>query len=142
MGLCIVAHMAAPGSTITLDNQAVVDHGPEEPHRDASDMKLRHIVATAIQSKSIRVRLIPGLREASSARGAQELDDIRQNNEVDCLAKLATSLPLPLNHPTCPSSISVGGTEAPTPGSKLVAAARPCQTYQGLHCSTWLPLCA
>ena len=125
LGLYIAAHMAAPGSTITLENQAVVDHGPEEPHHEASDMDLRHIVARAIQSKIIG---IPGHRKASSERDAEELDDFRRNNEVDHLAKLATSLPLSLHNSTCPSSISIGGTEAPTPASKWIAATRLYQT--------------
>ena len=41
MGLCVAASLAQPGSSITLDNKAVVDHGPSEPHREASDMDLR-----------------------------------------------------------------------------------------------------
>ena len=82
MGLCIAAHMAAPGSTVTLDSQAVVNHGAEEPYWEALDMDVRHIVATVIQSKNIWVRWSPGHRDVSSARDAQELDDIRQNNEV------------------------------------------------------------
>ena len=109
MGPCVAAHLAAPGSTITLDNQAVVDHGPVEPHREASDMDLRWRVSATLRGKNIRVRWILGHRKTSSARDAQELDDIKHNNEVDRLAKLATSLPLPLHNPTGPSSISVGG---------------------------------
>ena len=40
--------MAAPTSIGTLANQAVVNHGPEEPHRKASDMDLHRIVATIV----------------------------------------------------------------------------------------------
>ena len=72
----MAAHLAAPGSTITLDNQAVVDHGPMEPHREASDMDLRSRVSPTLGEKNIRVRWIPGHRKTSSARDAQELDDI------------------------------------------------------------------
>ena len=103
-------------------------------------MDLRWRVSATLHGKNIRVRLIPGHRKTSSARDAQELDDIKRNNEVDRLAKLATSLPLPLHNPTGPSSISVGGTEAPTPASKWIAAPRPYQTSRGLHWATWLPL--
>ena len=102
-------------------------------------MDLHHNVATVIQSKNIRVRWMLGHREASSARDAQELDDMRRNNEVDRLAMLVTSLPLPLHNPTCPSSISVRGTEARTAASKWIAATGPYHTYQGLHWSTRLP---
>ena len=140
MGLCVAAHLAAPGSTVTMDNQVVVDHGPVEPHREASDMDLRWRVSATLRGKNIRVRWIPRHRKISSARDAQESDDIKHNNEVDRLAKLVTSLPLPHHNPTGPSSISVGGTEAPTPASKWIAATRPYQTYRGLHWATWLPL--
>ena len=95
-----------------------------------------HCAATAIPFKKIQVRWIPGHREASSARDARELDDIRWNNEVGRLAKLATFLLLPLHNPTGPFSISVGGTEAPTLASKWIAATRPYQKYKGLHWST------
>ena len=125
MGLSVVAHLVAPGSTITLDNQAVVVHGPLEHQREASDIHLRSRVSGTLREKNIRVRWIPGHRKSSSARNAQELDDIKRNNEVDLLAKLAMSLPLPIHNPTGPSSISVGGTEALTPGSKWIATTRP-----------------
>ena len=140
MDLCIAAHMAAPVSTVTLDNQALVDHGPEEPHGEASDMDMHRIVATAVQSNNILACYILGHREASLARDAQELDDITRVSEVDRLAKLATSLPLPLHNPTCPSSILVGGTEAPAPASTWIAPTSPYQTYHGAHGSSWLPL--
>ena len=140
MGLCVAAHLAAPGSTITLHNQAVVDHGHVEPHREASDMDLRWRVSTTVRGKNIRVRWTPAYRKTSSPRDAREWDDIKRNNEVDRVAKLATSLPLPVHNPTSPSSISLGGTEAPTPASKWIAATRPYETYRGLHWATWLPL--
>ena len=97
-------------------------------------MDLRSRVSATLREKNIRVR------KTSSARDAEELDDIQRNNEVDHLAKLATSLPLPIHNPTGPSSISVGGTEAPTPASKWIVATRPYQIYRGLHWATWLPL--
>ena len=137
MGLCVVASPAQPGSSITLDNKAVVDHGPSEPHREASDMDQ---AAALLRDKHITVRWIPGHRTASAARDAQELDDIHCNNEVDRLAQLATTHPLPLHTPETPPSISVGGTEAPTPASKWIAAVRPYTKYEGLHGTTWLPL--
>ena len=33
----------------------------------------------------------------------------------------------------------MGGTEAPTPASKWIAAVRPYANYEGLHWTTWLP---
>ena len=103
-------------------------------------MDLRCQVATLLRGKQITVRWIPGHRTASAARDAQELDDIHRNNEVDRLAKLATTLPLPLHTPQTPPSISVGGTQAPTPASKWIAAVRPYAKYEGVHWTTWLPL--
>ena len=122
MGLCIVVELAPQGSTITLDNKAVVDHGPQNPHREASDIDIREMAAHIIQRKSITVRWIPGHRQLSDARDEQQHTDTLRNNEVDRLAKLATTLPLPLFTPTSPSSISLGGTEAPTPAKKWIAA--------------------
>ena len=45
-----------PRSTITLDNKAVVDYGPQNPHCEASGIHLREMDAQVIQRKSITVR--------------------------------------------------------------------------------------
>ena len=55
----MAAHLAAPGSTITLDNQAVVDHGRVEPHREASDMDLRSRVSATLGEKEYSGPLDP-----------------------------------------------------------------------------------
>ena len=99
-------------------------------------MDLRSRVSATLGEKNIRVRWIPVHRKTSSARDARELDNIQRSNEVDRLAKLATSLPLPIHNPTGPSSISLRGTEAPTAASKWIAATRPYQVYRGLHWAT------
>ena len=65
-----------------------------------------------------------------------------RNNEVDRLAKLATTPPLPLYTPTFLSGISLRGTEAPTLAKKWIAALRPYPTHPGFHWVTWLPLWA
>ena len=114
-------------------------HGPPAPHRKASDIDLREMAAHVIQ-KSITVRWIPSHCQLSDARDAQQQVDILRNNEVDRLAKLATTLPLTLFTPTSPSSISLGGTEAPTPAKEWIAALRPYPTHPGVHWVTWLPL--
>ena len=90
---------AQPGSSITLDKKVVVDHGPCEPYREASHMDLRCQVAALLRGKQITVSWIPAHQTASAAHDAQELDDMHRNNEVDRLAKLATTLPLPLHTP-------------------------------------------
>ena len=102
-------------------------------------MDLRCQAAALLRDKQIMVSWIPWHRTAFAARDAQELD-IHRNNEVDRLAKLATTLPLPLHTREIPPSISVGGTEAPTLASKWIAAVRPYTKYEGLHWATWLPL--
>ena len=142
MGLCVAAELAPSESTITLDikKKAAVDYSPQNPHREASDIDLREMAAQVVQRKSITVRWIPGHRQLSDARHAQQDTDIIRNNEVDRLAKLATTLPLPLYTPTFPSSISLGGTEAPTPSNKWIAALCPYPTHPGVHWVTWLPL--
>ena len=142
MGLCVAAELAPLESTITLDDKAVVDYGPQNPHREASDIDLWEMAARAIQRKSITVRWIPGHCQPSDARNAQQCTDIMRNDEVDRLAKLASTLPLLLYTPTFPSSISLGGTEAPTLAKKWTAALRPYPTHPGVHWVTWLPLWA
>ena len=103
-------------------------------------MDLRCQAAALFRDKQITVRWFPGHRIASAARDAKELDDIHRNSEVDRPAKLATTLPLPLQTPKTPHSISVGGSEAPTPASKWIVAVRPYTKYEGPHWTTWLPL--
>ena len=98
---------------------------PREPHGEASDIDLPEMAAQVIQRKSITVRWIPGHHQLFDASIAQHRIDILRNIEVDRLAKLATTLPFQLYTPTFPSSISLGGTEAPTPAKKWITALRP-----------------
>ena len=55
-------------------------------------MDLRCQAAALLRDKQITVRWIRGHQTASAARDAQGLDDIHLKNEVDRLAKLATTL--------------------------------------------------
>ena len=98
------------------------------------------MAAHIIQRKSIAVRWIPGHRQLSDARDAEQHTDILRNNEVDRLAKLATTLGLPIFTPTSPSSICLGGTEATTLAKNRIAALLPYPTYPGVHFVTLLPL--
>ena len=75
------------------------------------------------------MRWTPRHRQLSDTRNVQQRADNMRHNEVDRLAKLATTLPLLLYTPTSPSSISMGGTEAPTPAKKWIAALRPYPTH-------------
>ena len=106
---------------------------PKPPHREVSDIDLREMAARVIHQKPIAVRWIPGHRQLSDARDAHQHTNIMRNNEVDRLAKLATTLPLPIFTPTSPASISVGGTKAPTPAKKWIAALPPYPTHLGAH---------
>ena len=49
MGLCVAAELAHQESTITVDNKAVVDYGPQNPHHEASDIDLRETATQVIQ---------------------------------------------------------------------------------------------
>ena len=95
-------------------------------------MDLCYQVAALLRDKKITVTWIPGHRTASAAQDAQDLDDIHRNYEVDLLAKLVTTPPLPLHNPETPPGISVGGTEAPTPASKWIVAIRPYTKFEDL----------
>ena len=54
--------LAEDGDTLTLDNKAVVDHGPH-PHREASDTDYRLPLADKLQQKGASLSWIPGHRE-------------------------------------------------------------------------------
>ena len=87
-----------------------------------------------------KVAYRPGHRQLSDARNAQQHTDIMRNNEVDRLAKLATTPPLPIWTPGSPASISLGGTAAPTTAKKWIVALHPYTTQPGTHWVTLLPL--
>ena len=67
-----------PGSTITLDNKVVVDHGSYNPYREASDMDLCEMAACIIHRKSINVRQILGDRQLCDACNTQQHTNIVQ----------------------------------------------------------------
>ena len=132
--------MSDEADTLALDNQAVVDYGPTRPHREASDMDYRLQLADLAQKKKSTFRWVRGHREEHHAADDKDLADIRENNEVDRLAKLATSLPIPDAQPTAPHSIHLAGAEAPTPAKKWVVAVRRSGAWAGCHWTTWLPM--
>ena len=90
------------------------------------------MAARVIQRKRMTVRWILGHLQLSDAHNAQRRTNIMRNDEVDGLAKLATTLPPPLYTPTFPCSISLGRTEAPTRpsgGSQHSARTRPVRRF-------------
>ena len=139
MGLYVAVTTAPEGSTITMDKKAVVEYAPA-PHRKALDIDLGKVAARLIYEKFIAVQWTLGHRRMWDACDAQQRVDFKRNNEVDCLAKLAITLPLPMYTPTLPSSISLGGTTAPTPAKKLNALLQPYPTQLGGHWAMWLRL--
>jgi len=139
-GAGLFAAMADDGDTLTLDNKAVVDHGSQYPHREASDMDYRVPLADALSKKKVTLKWIPGHRQLFQARNAAEREEIRRNNEVDRLAKKDTRLPLEEVNPTQPYSIVVDGAEAPTPAKKWINAFRRYGRWTGCHWTTWLPM--
>ena len=132
--------MADEGGTLTLDNNAIVDHGPQHPHREASDMDYRVPLADALKEKKVTLKWILGHRQLSQAQNATEREEIRPNNEVDRLAKQGTRLPLEEVTPTQPYSIVIDGAEAPTPAKKWINAFRGYGRWTGGHWTTWLPM--
>ena len=130
-------HPRPPESTITLDNKAVVDYGPENPHREASDIDLREMAARDIQRKSIMVRWIPGHCQLSDARNAQQCTDIIRNNEVNRLAKLATTLTprrsTPRPSPPASPQEALKRPTRPRSGSQHCPNTRPIPGFIGSH---------
>mmetsp|Transcript_126158 Transcript_126158/g.218538 ORF Transcript_126158/g.218538 Transcript_126158/m.218538 type:complete len:92 (-) Transcript_126158:162-437(-) len=81
-------------------------------------------LAEKLQSKNAKLKWIPSHREESKATSPEEKEEIRQNNEVDILAKLSTQLPLEEKTLVHPHSIVIAGAEAPTPAKKWLNAYR------------------
>jgi hypothetical protein len=90
----VTAH-ARLGDSLTLDNKAVVDHGPRPPDREGADMELRQQLHANLIDTPIPLLWIAGHQHIRSAHTQQQKTDIKRNHEVDALAKKAAGLPLP-----------------------------------------------
>ena len=130
-GAVIAAALADGGDSITIDNQAVVRCGAHRPHREAADMDYRERLANTYQSKTLALQWIPSHRTIIAKCTQAEREEIRRNDEVDELAKMATSLPLPPASPATKASIILRGTEAPTPAKKWLLNYRRYGVWKG-----------
>ena len=96
-------------------------------------MDLRLTIKEETQNKPLRLRSVPSHRDIAKAKTKEERSEIKRNNEVDRLAKMATGLPLPEYTPPHPSDIAVNGGPAPTPAKKWVIERRHYDLFSGTH---------
>ena len=107
--------LASTNQELIYDNKAVVDHALHPPHRECSDMDLRLTILEETKNKPLRSRWVPSHRDIAKAKTKEERIEIKRNDEVDRVAKMAIGLPLPEYTPTHPGDIAVNGGPAPTP---------------------------
>ena len=58
---------------------------------------------------------------------------------MDALAKVGTTLFLPMYTIDSPTDICLQATEAPTPANKWISSVRGPGVIQGVHWAAWLP---
>ena len=100
VGYCLRRPRSSPmwgsqDNDLVIDNKAVVDYGATTPHEECSDVDLRRVIETHQRDKQLRSRWIPSHRVIKRYHTEKEKEDIRHNDIVDRLAKLAAKLPLP-----------------------------------------------
>ena len=105
--------LASANREQTYDNKAAADHALHLPHRECSDMDLRLTIQEGIKNKPLRSRWVPSHGDIAKAKAKEERTEIKRNDEVERLAKMATGLPLPEYTPTHPGDIAVNGGPAP-----------------------------
>ena len=76
-------------------------------------MDLRLTVQEETINKPLRSRRVPSHKDIANAKTQEERMEIRQNDEVDRLAKIATGLPLPDYTPVHPGDIAVKAPHQP-----------------------------
>ena len=103
-------------------------------------MDLRLTILEETQNKPLQSRWVPSHRDIAKAKTKEERTEIKRNDEVDRLAKMATGLPLPEYTPTHPGDIAVNGGPAPTQAKKWVIERRHYDLFSGTHLVSWLPL--
>ena len=130
--------LASTNQELTCDNKVVVDHAP--PHGECSDMDLCLTISEEAQNKPLRSRWVPSHRDIAKAKTKEERTKIKRNDEVDCLAEMATGLPLPEYTPTHLGDIAVNGGPTPTPTKKWVTERRHYDLFSGTHWVSRLPL--
>ena len=74
LGLYVAASLALPNSEIALDNQALIDHAVSPIYCKASDADVP--LFGILNTKTIKVRWIPGHRHEKEAKSPEDLQDI------------------------------------------------------------------
>ena len=87
-------------------------------------MDLRIVIEDETVNKPLRSRWVPSRRDMAKAKTKEEREEIKRNNEVDCVAKIAIGLPLLEYTPTQPGDIVVNGGPAPTLAKKWIIERR------------------
>ena len=139
-GAAIVSCLADQEDELVIDNKAVVDYGAATPHRECSDVDLRQIIQTHQGAKQLRWRWIPSHRVIKRYHTEHEKKDIKHNDVVDKLAKLAAKPPLPEAPQGTVDSITICNGVTPTPAKKWIIEYRNGVKWAGTHWMSWLPL--
>ena len=103
-------------------------------------MALQLIIQEEARNKLLRSKWVPSHRDIAKAKTKDVRTEIKRNDEVDRLAKMATGLPLREYEPTHPGDIAVNGGPAPTLAKKWVIERRHFDLFSGAHWVSWLPL--
>ena len=111
----------------------MADHGASPIYREAFDADLRVPLSNIHNTKIIKVRWIPRHCHKKEAKSPKDLHDIQGNNRLDVLAKLGTTLPLPIYTTDSPTGMCLQGTEAPTPAKKWIGPVRAYGVFPGVH---------
>ena len=124
LGQGIAAHLLSNPESMSITSNLlmallVVDHALQPPHRECCDVDLRLTIHEETLNKPLRSRWVPSRRDIAKAKTKDEGTEIKRNDEVDRLGKMATGLPLPEYTPTHPPDIAVNGVPAPTPAKKM-----------------------
>ena len=125
---------------LVIDNKAVVDYGATTPHRECSDVDLRRIIEKHQRAKQLRWRWIPSHRVIKQYHTQKEKKDIKHNDVVHRLTKLAAKVPLLEAHLGTVDSITICNGFTPTPAKKWIIEYRNEVKWVGTHRTSWLPI--
>ena len=103
-------------------------------------MDLQLTIQEDTLNKPLRSRRVSSHKDIAKAKTKEERMEIKRNNEVYHLAKIATHLPLLDYASTHPSDIAVKGCPAPTLAKKWVIERRHYDLFLGTHWVSWLRL--
>ena len=98
-------------------------------------MDLHLTILEETQNKPLRSRWVPSHRDIATAKTKEERIEIKRNDEVDRLAKMATGLPLPEYTPTHPGHLWPGHARLMLSLFRSVAHLR-CKVQQPLSTQT------